>query len=207
MSAVAGAPAAESLDWEKCGGLLPAVVQDADSGVVLMLGFMDREALARTVASGRATFWSRSRQRLWEKGETSGNTLHVLAVHADCDGDTLLLRVRPRGAVCHTGAADCFPGAAPLPAAFLGSLSRIVSERAAAPVERSYTARLLAEGMGRLAQKVGEEGVETALAAVGGDREALLAESADLVYHLLVLLQGAGLGLTELSRCLEARHR
>jgi phosphoribosyl-AMP cyclohydrolase / phosphoribosyl-ATP pyrophosphohydrolase len=207
VTAVTGAPAADGLAWEKCGGLLPAVVQDADSGAVLMLGFMDREALARTVASGRATFWSRSRQRLWEKGETSGNTLEVLGVHADCDSDTLLLRVRPQGAVCHTGAADCFPGAAALPPAFLGHLARIVAERATAPVEQSYTARLLAEGMGRLAQKVGEEGVETALAAVGGDRQALLAESADLVYHLLVLLQGAGLSLTDLSRCLEERHR
>lgn len=207
MSAVAGAPAAEGLAWGKCGGLLPAVVQDADSGAVLMLGFMDREALAHTVASGRATFWSRSRQRLWEKGETSGNILQVLAIYVDCDADTLLVQVRPQGPVCHTGAAGCFPGAAALPAAFLGRLARIVAERAGAPTEQSYTARLLAEGMGRLAQKVGEEGVETALAAVGGDRQALLDESADLVYHLLVLLQGAGLGLPDLSRCLEDRHR
>ena len=195
------------LAWDKSDGLVPAVVQDADSGTVLMLGYMNKEALKLTLANRRATFWSRSRRKLWEKGETSGNTLDVVSVHADCDGDTLLLRVRPRGPVCHTGNSDCFPDAGPLPAGFLGRLAKIISERAKAPATESYTARLLGEGISRLAQKVGEEGVEVALAAATGDRQGLIDESADLLYHLLVTLEGAGVRLDEVTACLGKRSR
>ena len=196
---------ANKLDWSKGDGLLPAVVQDADTGTVLMLAFMNRDALARTLTNRHATFWSRSRGRLWEKGETSGNTLDVVSVYADCDGDTLLLRVRPRGPVCHTGAPDCFPYATPMPAGFLGRLARIVSERAKAPPAESYTARLLAQGASRVAQKVGEEGVEVALAAAIGERQELINESADLLYHLLVALESNKVTLSEVTRCLAER--
>jgi phosphoribosyl-ATP pyrophosphohydrolase/phosphoribosyl-AMP cyclohydrolase len=197
----------DKLDWDKSGGLLPAVVQDADSGSVLMLGFMNEKALAHTLAHKRATFWSRSRNRLWEKGETSGNTLDVVSVHADCDGDTLLVRVRPRGPVCHLGTADCFPDAPALPAGFLATLAGVISKRAKAPAAESYTARLLGQGINRVAQKVGEEGVELALAAATGDRQAVIDESADLLYHLLVTLEGSGVTLSEVTACLASRQR
>jgi phosphoribosyl-ATP pyrophosphohydrolase/phosphoribosyl-AMP cyclohydrolase len=197
----------DSLAWEKSAGLLPAVVQHADTGTVLMLGYMNREALARTLASGCATFWSRSRGRLWEKGETSGNRLDVVSVHADCDGDTLLLRARPQGPVCHQGTSDCFPEAAPLPAGFIGHLAQVVAERSKADPADSYTARLIASGSRRVAQKVAEEGVEVALASAAGDRPALVEESADLLYHLLVTLQDAKVPLEDVMRCLAARRR
>lgn len=201
MSAVS----VDSLDWEKTGGLLPAVVQDADTHAVLMLGYMNAEALRATQSTGQVTFYSRSRQRLWRKGETSGNSLQLVELRTDCDADALLIRVRPTGPVCHTGAESCF-GDNP-PASFLGRLARVIGQRSAAAEQgESYTARLLAAGTERIAQKVGEEGVETALAAVTGRREALVAESADLLYHLLVLLQAADLSLVEVEAELAARH-
>jgi phosphoribosyl-ATP pyrophosphohydrolase/phosphoribosyl-AMP cyclohydrolase len=199
----------EQLDWTKGDGLLPAVVQDAHSGVVLMLGFMNREALRTTLAEKRVTFWSRTRQRLWTKGETSGNWIEADSVTMDCDRDTLLVIGRPAGPVCHTGAPDCFPGRPDTTAtelAFLDELERIVASRIADAPESSYTAKLHARGPMRIAQKVGEEGLEVALAAVGGDDGQVVGESADLVFHLLVLLKSRGLSLRDVVRELQQRH-
>jgi phosphoribosyl-ATP pyrophosphohydrolase/phosphoribosyl-AMP cyclohydrolase len=199
----------EQLDWAKGDGLLPAVVQDAHSGVVLMLGFMNRDALRTTLAEKRVTFWSRTRQRLWTKGETSGNWIEADSVTMDCDRDTLLVIGRPAGPVCHTGAPDCFPGRPDTTAtelAFLYELERIVASRIADAPESSYTAKLHARGPMRIAQKVGEEGLEVALAAVGGDDGQVVGESADLVFHLLVLLKSRGLSLRDVVRELQQRH-
>lgn len=193
----------DSLDWKKMDGLLPAVVQDADTHAVLMLGYMDRAALEATLAGGEVTFYSRSRGRLWRKGETSGNVLRLVAWRADCDGDALLIRARPAGPVCHTGAPSCFGEPAQ---AFLPRLERIVAERSRAAPEQSYTARLLAAGLPRIAQKLGEEGVETALAAASGQRGELIAESADLLYHLAVLWRAGGVSLAEVEEELARRH-
>lgn len=190
------------LDWDKGGGLLPAIVQDARSHRVLMLGYMDREALATTVETGFVTFFSRSRQRLWTKGESSGHRLQLVSVEADCDADTLLVQALPQGPTCHLGRASCFERA---PASVLAELDRLVETRASELPEGSYTTRLLREGIRRVAQKVGEEGVEAALAAVAEDDDALLGEAADLVYHLLVLLRARGLGLAELEDVLRRR--
>jgi phosphoribosyl-ATP pyrophosphohydrolase/phosphoribosyl-AMP cyclohydrolase len=199
---------AASLAWDKQDGLLPAIVQDAADGRVLMLGYMDRAALARTLELRRVTFFSRSKGRLWTKGEESGHVLELLAIEADCDGDTLLVRAIPRGPTCHLGRASCFPAAAAVePAAgFLGTLDRLVAQRHQERPPGSYTTRLFESGVRRIAQKVGEEGVETSLAAVAQDDAALLDEAADLAYHLLVLLHARGLGLADLLRTLRSRH-
>jgi phosphoribosyl-ATP pyrophosphohydrolase/phosphoribosyl-AMP cyclohydrolase len=201
----------DELDWDKTDGLVPAIVQDAIGGSVLMLGYMNREALAATQASGRVTFWSRSKGRLWTKGETSGNHLEVRSIAADCDRDTLLILARPSGPACHLGTRSCFgatpPRAAAESLAFLDTLQEVIAERIAHPPPDSYTAKLLAEGPRRVAQKVGEEGVELALAAVAqGDAE-IVGEAADLLYHVLVLLQSKHLSLAEVVAELEARHR
>ena len=193
----------EALAWDKQGGLLPAIVQDAASLRVLMLGYMDRDALRETLASGRVTFFSRSRQRLWTKGETSGDVLALVSLQADCDADTLLVLARPAGPTCHLGRTSCFPSA---PGDFLGELDALVASRARDRPAGSYTTRLFEDGPRRIAQKVGEEGVETALAAVAQDGAALGGEAADLVFHLLVLLRARGLGLADLRQVLEARH-
>jgi phosphoribosyl-AMP cyclohydrolase / phosphoribosyl-ATP pyrophosphohydrolase len=198
-----------TLDWEKGAGLLPAIVQHADTGTVLMLGFMNREALAATLRERRVTFYSRTRARLWMKGESSGNTIAVVAVTPDCDRDTLLVLGRPAGPVCHTGAADCFTGQPPTLAtelAFLHRLEGIIAARIADAPETSYTAQLHAKGPSRMAQKVGEEGLEVALAAVGGDDAAVVSESADLLFHLLVLLKSRDRSLRDVVRELESRH-
>ena len=201
----------DQLDWTKAGGLVPAVVQDADGGAVLMVGYMNREALEATRASGRVTFWSRSKRRLWTKGETSGNHLAVRSIAADCDRDTLLILARPSGPVCHLGTRTCFgesrPRAAAESLAFLGTLEAVIAERIADPRPDSYTAKLLAAGPRRIAQKVGEEGVELALAAAAQDDAAILSEAADLLYHVLVLLQSRRLPLRNVVEELEARHR
>ena len=185
-------------------GLLPVVVQDAGSGAVLMLAFANREAVELTLSTGEAHFWSRSRQSLWRKGETSGNTLRVVEVTADCDGDALLVRARPAGPTCHRGTRTCFE---PNPARLeLGWLAAVLEERRSADPAASYTARLLRSGIERIAQKVGEEGVETAIAAVAGRREGVVSESADLLYHLLVLLQASGVEPGEIAEELLRRH-
>jgi phosphoribosyl-ATP pyrophosphohydrolase/phosphoribosyl-AMP cyclohydrolase len=199
----------ERLDWAKGDGLLPAIVQDARTGSVLMLGFMNREALETTFSTGRVTFWSRTRGRLWTKGETSGNYVEVDSVTMDCDRDTLLVIGRPVGPVCHTGAPDCFPGhpvTAATELAFLRKLEGIIESRIAGAPDRSYTAKLYAEGPMRMAQKVGEEGLEVALAAVGASNSELVGEAADLVFHLLLLLKSRGLALHDVIRELESRH-
>ena len=194
----------DALAWQKQGGLLPAIVQDAVAGRVLMLGYMSREALATTLASRTVTFYSRSRGRLWRKGETSGHVLDLLSVEADCDGDALLVQARPQGPTCHIGTASCFAQA---PSDFLRELDALVEARERERPAGSYTTALFESGLRRIAQKVGEEGVETSLAAVAEDDAALLGEAADLVYHLVVLLRARGLSVTEALAVLEKRHR
>lgn len=197
----------DALAWGKMDGLLPAVVQDADTHQVLMLGYMDRGALEATLSYGFATFRSRSKDRLWRKGETSGDVLRVRGVWADCDQDALLVRARPAGPTCHLGTVSCFEERGPEGVGFLGHLARVVSARAAEGGEASYTARLIAEGLPKIAQKVGEEGVEVALAAVTRDVAGCVEESADLVYHLAVLMEARGYGWDDVARVLAARHR
>lgn len=197
----------DRVDFAKGGGLVPVVVQDAATLQVLTLAYMDRAALEETVASGEATFFSRSRGGRWRKGETSGNRLKVAAITADCDGDALVLAVRPLGPACHLGTTSCF-GAADAPG--LGALARLeatIAARAFADPAQSWTARLLAEGPKRVAQKVGEEGVETALAGAAGPDEELASEAADLVYHLLVLLHARGMALSDVLDVLAQRAR
>lgn len=197
------------LDFSKGAGLLPAIIQDADTGAVLMLGYMNAEALAATRTRGRVVFYSRSRQRLWEKGETSGHTLDVQAIRIDCDADTLLISARPRGPTCHEGTTTCF-GDGALSAAtrlgFLAQLTAIIEQRSHEPADRSYTAKLFAGGLARMAQKVGEEGVEVALAAVAQADDTLVCESADLLFHLMVLLKAKNLQLEDVVRELAGRH-
>jgi phosphoribosyl-ATP pyrophosphohydrolase/phosphoribosyl-AMP cyclohydrolase len=197
------------LDFSKGAGLLPAIIQDADTGAVLMLGYMNAEALAATRARGRVVFYSRSRQVLWEKGETSGHTLELEASRTDCDADTLLITARPRGPTCHEGTRTCFGDAALTGATrlgFLAQLSGIITQRSLEAAPGSYTAKLLAGGVARMAQKVGEEGVEVALAAVAHSDDKLIGESADLLFHLLVLLQARNLRLDAVVTELAARH-
>ena len=200
----------ETLQWRRQDGLLPAVVQQARTGKVLMLGYMNAEALRQTLAQRRVTFYSRSRQRLWTKGETSGNFLHLVDVAADCDSDAILVQAHPAGPACHRGTESCFAEVERTPAetlAFLATLEGIVTRRIEKRPEGSYTARLFAEGPGRIAQKLGEEGLELALAAVSRDDDAVVAESADLLYHLLLLLKSRGLTLAHAVAELESRHR
>ncbi len=197
------------VDFAKGDGLLPAIIQHADTGAVLMLGYMNAEALRQTQERGRVVFYSRSRQCLWEKGETSGHTLNVAAIRTDCDADTLLITARPLGPTCHEGTATCFGDAALTGAmrlGFLAELADVIEQRRTQSPEQSYTARLFAAGPKRLAQKVGEEGVEVALAAVGEGDEPLLSESADLLFHLMVLLRSRNLSLEQVAAELETRH-
>lgn len=194
------------LDWEKTNALMPAIVQHAVSGEVLMLGYMNQEALAATEQSGKVTFFSRTKQRLWTKGESSGHFLNVISITPDCDNDTLLLLVNPIGPTCHLGHSSCFHLAAS-DWAFLYQLERLLAERKTASPDSSYTASLYASGTKRIAQKVGEEGVETALAATVNDREELTNEASDLIYHLLVLLQDQDLDLSKVIGRLRERHQ
>lgn len=195
----------DTLAWDKMGGLIPAVVQDRRSGEVRMLGYVDRSALQQTVESGLVTFFSRSKQRLWTKGESSGNILRLVDVRVDCDGDTLLMVVDAQGPTCHQGSRSCFGETLPSPH-FLDTLEQRVSARAMADPAESYTARLLADGLKRIAQKVGEEAVETALAATAGDRDELISESADLLYHLTVLLTAADVRWSDIGARLSQRQ-
>ena len=197
---------AGKLDWSKGGGLLPAVIQHWRSGAVLMLGYMSREALAQTQQSGKVTFFSRSKQRLWTKGETSGNFLLFKAVFPDCDSDALLVHAEPQGPTCHLGSASCFGDASAPPLAFLAELDALVCERERDRPAGSYTTRLFESGVRRIAQKVGEEGVEAALSAVAEDKQALIGESADLLFHLLVLLRVRDASLADVAAVLTARH-
>lgn len=198
-----------ALDWNKGNGLLPAIVQHARTGRVLMLGYMNDAALRATLSGGRVMFYSRSRETLWVKGETSGHYLNVVDVSADCDCDAILVLADPIGPACHRGTESCFDDAAPTDAqrlAFLALLENIIANRIADQPEDSYTAKLFAMGPGRIAQKVGEEGVETALAAVTRDDAGLVSECADLLFHVLVLLKTRELRLERIVEELKARH-
>ncbi|HHL2498638.1 TPA: bifunctional phosphoribosyl-AMP cyclohydrolase/phosphoribosyl-ATP diphosphatase HisIE [Yersinia enterocolitica] len=193
------------LDWEKVGNLMPAIVQHAISGEVLMMGYMNKEALAVTEETGKVTFFSRTKQRLWTKGESSGHFLNVVNIYPDCDNDTLLILVNPIGPTCHLGNNSCFAPAAS-DWGFLYQLEQLLASRKSADPASSYTAKLYASGTKRIAQKVGEEGVETALAATVNDREELTNEASDLMYHLLVLLQDQDLDLSKVIGRLRERH-
>ena len=204
-SAPLSGPDVGTLAWEKMGGLIPAIVQDRSTGEVLMLGYMDAEALAATLETRFAPFFSRSKQRLWQKGETSGNRLKVRGVLTDCDDDTLLVLADPEGPVCHLGTQSCFE-APTQSVGWLGELSRIVADRANSGDSTSYTRKLLDAGVERIAQKIGEEGTEVALAAVTRDPSGCAEEVADLVYHVSVLMQARGFGWDEVIAVLKSRH-
>ncbi|MDN0106463.1 bifunctional phosphoribosyl-AMP cyclohydrolase/phosphoribosyl-ATP diphosphatase HisIE [Yersinia rochesterensis] len=193
------------LDWDKVDNLMPAIVQHAVSGEVLMMGYMNKEALAVTEETGKVTFFSRTKQRLWTKGESSGHFLNVVNIYPDCDNDTLLILVNPIGPTCHLGNNSCFAPAAS-DWGFLYQLEQLLASRKSADPDSSYTAKLYASGTKRIAQKVGEEGVETALAATVNDREELTNEASDLMYHLLVLLQDQDLDLSKIIGRLRERH-
>ncbi len=198
----------ENLAWGKMGGLIPAIVQDSFDGRVLMQGFMNRQALELTLKTGRVTFWSRSRDKLWIKGEESGHTLDLVEVNADCDRDCLLVRARAHGPTCHLGTDSCFDGEGKVSPqlAFLAELQSVIAQRDADRPAGSYTTTLFESGVKRIAQKVGEEGVETALAAAAGDNNELLNESADLLYHLLVLLRSRNQEFASVVEVLRGRH-
>lgn len=195
-----------ALAWEKQGGLIPAIVQDAASARVLMLGYMNREAVDQTLRSGLVTFYSRSRKKLWLKGETSGNFLEVEEMRPDCDGDTLLILATPKGPTCHLGSESCFGEIEARGAAWLEMLSGIVRKRATDLPEGSYTARLLQSGRQRIAQKVGEEGVEVALAGASGNAAECASEIADLAYHLTVLMEELQISWDDITAILRQRH-
>jgi phosphoribosyl-ATP pyrophosphohydrolase/phosphoribosyl-AMP cyclohydrolase len=199
----------DTLDFDKGDGILPAVIQHTTTGAVLMVGYMNREALRETLARRHVVFFSRSKQRLWEKGETSGHFLELDQIRTDCDRDALLVTARPLGPVCHEGTATCFGSDTVTSAeqlSFLATLERVIEKRVAESPEGSYTARLFAAGPRRIAQKVGEEGVEVALAATVESDEKVVAESADLIFHLLVLLRSRGLPLQRVVAELQSRH-
>ena len=185
---------------------MPAVVQDADTGRVLMLGFMNPEALQKTEKEGKVTFYSRTKQRLWTKGEESGNYLHVVEVLKDCDQDTLLIKARPAGPVCHTGSDTCFNEQNRGGLGFLGSLQKLIHRRKEEMPANSYTTTLFQAGINKIAQKVGEEAVELIIEAKDRDDELFLNEAADLIYHLMVLLSARGYGIENVTRILEERH-
>ncbi|EGQ8732806.1 bifunctional phosphoribosyl-AMP cyclohydrolase/phosphoribosyl-ATP diphosphatase HisIE [Vibrio parahaemolyticus] len=199
----------ERINWEKVDGLVPAIVQDFQSSQVLMMGYMNQDALAKTGETGQVTFFSRTKERLWTKGETSGNVLQLVNISLDCDNDTLLVRVNPIGPTCHTGTTTCWDGDAQEESqmVWLHQLEQLLAARKSADPDSSYTASLYARGIKRISQKVGEEGVEVALAATSGDKAELVCESADLIYHLLVLLQDQGLSMNDVVNKLKERHK
>jgi len=194
------------IDWKKNDGLVPVVVQDAATLQVLMLGYMNAEALKKTLRTKRVTFYSRSKQRLWTKGESSKNFLHLVSLKVDCDNDTLLVVARPDGPTCHRGTPSCFGDEGATGVGFLAHLDQVVASRIKSNDTSSYTVRLAKEGVARCAQKVGEEGVETALAALGKDDQEFAGEAADLLYHLIVLLRVKKLSLRDAVAVLEKRH-
>lgn len=195
------------LDFEKMGGLIPAIVQDNNTNKVLMLGFMNEEAYEETKETGKVTFFSRTKNRLWMKGETSGNTLQVVSVMVDCDNDTILIKANPAGPVCHTGADTCFGEKNIEDIMFLKYLQDFIEQRRQEMPEGSYTTSLFLKGVNRMAQKVGEEAVETVIEATNGTEDGFIYEASDLVYHLIVLLTSKGLRLEDLARELKKRHK
>ncbi|HED10087.1 MAG TPA: bifunctional phosphoribosyl-AMP cyclohydrolase/phosphoribosyl-ATP diphosphatase HisIE [Caldithrix abyssi] len=192
------------IDFAKGNGLVPAVIQDAGDGRVLMLGYMNEEAYRKTEREGRVTFYSRSKKRLWTKGETSGNYLTVKEILTDCDGDTLLIKARPAGPVCHTGSDTCFKEEAAR--GFLYELQDIIADRKAHPSEKSYTSGLFGKGVNKIAQKVGEEATELVIEAMDDNDLLFKNEAADLLFHLLILLQQRGVSLEEVEQVLRERH-
>jgi len=196
------------LDFDKTGGLIPAIIQDAETQNVLMLGFMNSEALAKTQMSGKVTFYSRSKERLWTKGEESGNFLNVLSIGVDCDNDTLLIKVNPDGPVCHTGKDTCFEEVnANNDILFLSYLQDFIDKRKVEMPEDSYTTSLFKKGTSKIAQKVGEEAVETIIGAMANDDENFIYEAGDLLYHLIVLLTHKGYRIEDIVKELKKRHK
>ncbi len=195
-----------TLDFDKMDGLVPAIIQDSRTLKVLMLGFMNKEAYDKTVETGKVTFWSRTKQRLWTKGETSGNTLTVVDIKADCDNDTLLIKAIPAGPVCHTGSDTCWDEKNQNPIMFLSELQRFIEKRHEEMPEGSYTTSLFKSGCGRMAQKVGEEAIESVIEAMANNNERLIYEASDMVYHLIVLLTSKGLKIEDLAQELQKRH-
>ena len=195
-----------TLDFSKMNGLVPAIIQDGKTHKVLMLGFMNEEAYNKTKETGKVTFWSRTKNRLWTKGETSGNFLNVVSMEADCDNDTLLIKVNPTGPVCHTGADTCWGEKNENPLAFLGELQRFIEKRYEEMPKGSYTTSLFQSGVGRMAQKVGEEAVESVIEAMACNNERLIYEASDMIYHLMVLLTSKGLKFEDLATELQKRH-
>ena len=196
-----------TIDFDKMGGLVPAIIQDADTKNVLMLGFMNREAYDKTIETGRVTFWSRSRNTLWTKGETSGNYLDLVSIQNDCDSDTLLVKVHPNGPTCHTGTDTCWGETNEKnPILFLSQLQDFIQKRKNEMPEGSYTTKLFKDGIGRQAQKVGEEALEAVIEAVSGTNNKLLYEVSDMFYHLIVLLTSKGLRIEDVARELALRH-
>lgn len=196
-----------NLDFEKLDGLIPAIIQDNNTNKVLMLGFMNEEAYAKTVETGLVTFYSRTKGRLWTKGETSGNSLQVVSIKGDCDNDTLLIRVDPVGPVCHTGIDTCFGEKNEEDVMFLKHLQNFIESRRQEMPEGSYTTSLFQKGVNRMAQKVGEEAVETVIEATNGTEDGFIYEASDMIYHLIVLLTSKGLRIEDLARELKKRHK
>jgi phosphoribosyl-ATP pyrophosphohydrolase/phosphoribosyl-AMP cyclohydrolase len=195
------------LDFDKYNGLIPAVVQDYQTNKVLMLGFMNEEAYAKTLSTKRATFFSRSRKTLWTKGETSGNFLEVREIILDCDSDTILIKADPTGPVCHTGADTCFGEENKTGLEFIEYLAKIIKDRRVNPSKKSYTSSLFQEGINKIAQKVGEEAIEFIIAGKDSDKELFLSEAADLLFHYLVLLEAKGTDISEVIEVLHSRHK
>jgi phosphoribosyl-ATP pyrophosphohydrolase/phosphoribosyl-AMP cyclohydrolase len=195
------------LAWQKMDNLIPCIVQNANSGKVLMQGYMDKAALEKTLDTKLVTFFSRSKQRLWTKGEESGNSLNLVEITSDCDNDSILALVNPIGPTCHTGTESCWFDSKASNISFISDLEQVIASRKGADADSSYTAHLFSKGIKRIAQKVGEEGVETALAATVKDLDELKNESADLIYHLLVLLQASDLSLEDVIEVLKKRHK
>ncbi|MGE5401871.1 MAG: bifunctional phosphoribosyl-AMP cyclohydrolase/phosphoribosyl-ATP diphosphatase HisIE [Ignavibacteriales bacterium] len=195
-----------NLDFDKLGGLIPAIITDHSNNAVLMLGFMNKEALVKTMESGLVTFYSRSRGKLWTKGETSGNYLRLVKMTADCDNDSLLISARPDGNTCHTGSYSCFNVEKGDSIEFLNSLFSLIKDRKKKLPEHSYTTKLFKEGQNRIIQKVGEEAIETVIAAKNRDKEEIINETSDLIYHLFVMLVEQGIEFEEIVRTLELRH-
>ncbi|MCW8108361.1 bifunctional phosphoribosyl-AMP cyclohydrolase/phosphoribosyl-ATP diphosphatase HisIE [Alteromonas ponticola] len=196
----------DKLAWEKMNGLLPAIVQNANSAQILMQGYMNVEALQQTLTTGKVTFFSRAKKRLWMKGESSGHTLELVEATSDCDDDAILILAKPNGPTCHTGTVSCWYDSPLADVTFLSALEELIASRKSDAPESSYTASLYQQGIKQIAQKVGEEGVETALAAVAGDTAELKNEAADLLYHLMVLLQASDTSMAEVITVLKGRH-
>lgn len=195
------------INFDKSGGLVPAIIQDAVTNNVLMLGYMNEEAYQKTVETKKVTFWSRTRNCLWTKGETSGNYLELVSVQNDCDNDTLLVKVHPHGPTCHTGTDTCWGDTNDLnPIVFLSELQDFINKRHEEMPEGSYTTSLFQKGVNKMAQKVGEEAVETIIEATNGNDEKLVYEASDMLYHLIVLLTSKGLRIEDLARELAKRH-